>query len=42
MSLDPGICTDVVTTMDVARPAATDVDTIWQLADNSISFIILK
>jgi len=41
-SLGTAICTDVVTRMDVARAAATEVVTIWQLAENSISFVILK
>jgi len=42
MSLGTGICTDVVTRMDVARTAATEVDTIWQLAENSTSFVKRK
>jgi hypothetical protein len=42
MSLSTALCTDVVTIMDVARAAATEVDTIWQLAENSTSFVKLK
>jgi len=42
MSLATAICTDVVTRMDVARAAATEVVTVWQLAENSTSFVILK
>jgi len=42
MSLGTAICTDVVTKIDVARAAATDVVTVWQLAENSISFVIIK
>jgi hypothetical protein len=30
MSLGAALCTDVVTIVDVARAAATEVDTIWQ------------
>jgi hypothetical protein len=42
MALGTALCTDVVTIMDVARSAATEVDTIWQQAENSNSFVKLK
>jgi hypothetical protein len=42
MSLRTALCADVVTIMDVARAAATEVDTIWQLDENSTSFVKLK
>jgi hypothetical protein len=42
MSFGTALCTDVVTIMDVARAAATEVDTIWQLAENSTSLVKLK
>jgi hypothetical protein len=42
MSLGTALCTDVVTIVDVARAAATKVDTIWQLVENSTSFVKLN
>jgi hypothetical protein len=42
MSLGTALCRDVLTIVDVARAAATEVDTIRQLVENNTSFVKLK
>jgi hypothetical protein len=39
VSLGTALCTEVLTFMDVARSAATELDTIWQMAENSSSLV---